>query len=230
MDQLQLALGIYKDQKFANNIRNVDYNPVQVAGNCMTQDSWELKRKATQPSKFAIGLALEKSPGQISGFDSAAAGVDIELQMTLGTMIARFPVTYAATKAFLGNFGSGQFSTSKFHVSICGTPYDLSATNVYWTQPEYYAAKDQGGVVCNLNTTMNQFRGLQPGFMVPKNMTIAHTWNATATYVVAAPLATIPAFTNALGHETGKYIRLAFYAHVESILRLRRVGQIEVVV
>lgn len=227
-DQLQLALGTYKETNFSNCIRDVDYHPVQVVGNVMTQDPWELKRKATQPSKFAIGLSLEKSAGQISGFDSAAAGVDIELQLTLGTMIARFPVAYAATQAFLGNFGSGQFTTSKFFVSITSSPSDVSATNTVWAMPEYYGLRDHGGVVNQQNTSMSEFSGVQAGIMMPKNLTALHTWNAGATY--ATGLLTIPAFSNSLGHETGKYIRLAFYAHVESILRIRRVGQIEVVV
>lgn len=226
-DQLKIALGTFLEYRDASNIKDIDYHPSQIAGNVMTQDPWELKRCASQPSKFAIGVSLEKSPGQQSGFDSAAAGVDIELQMTFGTQASRFAGTYAANRAFLGNFGSGIFPPSKFKVSLTSAPSDVSLTNVYHTRNEYYGQSDRGGIVVNKNTLMNELNSIQPGFMVTKGLTSTLTWTGT-TFVVAGPPATIPVFSG--GSEVGKYLRLAFYANVDTVLRIRRVGQIEVVV
>jgi hypothetical protein len=74
---------------------------------------------------------------------------------------------------------------------------------------------------------MNELNSIQPGFMVTKGLTSTLTWTGT-TFIVAGPPATIPVFSG--GSEVGKYLRLAFYANVDTVLRIRRVGQIEVVV
>jgi hypothetical protein len=43
----------------------------------------EMRYNASMPNNFMIGLNLEKSPGQLSGFNTSATNVDIELRLLL---------------------------------------------------------------------------------------------------------------------------------------------------
>lgn len=114
--------------------------------------SYELKKEmrwnASMPNHFIIGLNLEKSPGQLSGFNTSATNVDIELRMILddqslasgfgsnmpnvlgrgttgsGTLAAPFYSTW------LANQGAHHFQPSKYKVHDVTAPAGDGTLNV----------------------------------------------------------------------------------------------------
>jgi len=238
MAQLKLALGTFGENDIATNVGESDYLPTHPVGNCETQHIAELARCAAQPSCFAIGLTLEKSPGQMSGFDSAQAGVDIELQFELATHASRFGgYVYATGFAHAGNVGDTQlWQPSKYKVYTCGTGEfaDAGASiESVFVVPEHYSAPNAGARVFTDSTSIGFRDGYfyAPGAMMSKSTecSLVHTIAGAVGLADLRLVATDgPIFT--FVSESGKYARLQFYIHVDSLLRLRRIGQIEVVV
>lgn len=242
--QLKLALGTFDNFGQANNITDIDYLPTHVAGNVDTEDVNELLRQAQQPSKFAIGLTLEKSPGQMSGFDSAAAGVDIEIQVSLRNHTARFPTAFSDTKKFLGHKET-LWQPSKFKCHITGTPDTIVAYNAdppvkavtaHYCRAQIYGYQDSGDVILRDITGAadeSEFRHHQPGIMISKDLTTVLTYADTVGFgdgQANSSAMDIVTYPQTVVSSNGKYTRVSFYAHVDSLMRLRRVGQIEVVV
>lgn len=240
MAQLKLALGTFGENDIATNIGENDYLPTHVIGSTETQNAAELARCASQPSCFAIGLTLEKSPGQMSGFDSAAASVDIELQMELLNHHTRFSENvYAAGFAHAGNVGNAEsWQPSKYKVYTCATGEFIDTTLAApMLVPENYGAPHAGARVFDtiVTTTAGSFKDgyfEAPGAMMSKSTTCALDRTTVSGNITGVKYqltsTTGPVFTAVSA--TGKYARLQFYIHVDSLLRLRRVGQIEVVV
>jgi len=238
--QLKMALGTFNTMGKSNNIKEWDYLRKHPAGTNNTQDFHELQRCGSQPSKFAIGLNLEKSPGQMSGFDSAAAGVDIELQLTLATQRSKFVSSYAAGNAFSGEFDTSTWQPSKYKVYAAATPDSVFATTItngFAVGEDYgpggyssvlrcraagVAPTDEPGGFCD------KFYANPGGLMLPKN-SVAAFLHVSAAFTLAGYLLS-SGVTWGAPDNTGKYSRLQFFAHVDSLLRIRRVGQLEVVV
>lgn len=226
--QLKMALHTFNDFGGANNIKDVDYMPKHVAGDVNSWDKNELLRGTSQPSKFAVGLSLEKSPGQMSGFDSAAAGVDIEFQMNLRDNSVRFPSPYNAVQMFNGNLGAKTFQPTKYKVHFCGDNDNVTATNTITTVVEDYSS-EEGGVYHAGGYTSSRLANRPGGFMASKSLTLTGGLHTTVTMSAAGSVVTVlPTYTSVA--ETGKYVRVEFFAQVDSLLRIRRVGQLEVVV
>lgn len=237
--QLKMTLGTFDDFGESNNISEDDYLPKYAVGDVNTQHLPELKRCAAQPSKFAIGLSLEKAPGQMSGFDSAAAGVDIELQFKLRDHADNFGgAAYTATYAFSNTLGARTWQPSKFKVYTCNSPEPnvgnlATATGLSMDAIEDYRHNDLGGKmrvgILGLGTAIKP-GAFPPGVMQAKSCLYSSGGTkAGATFTSAHEIvAAAPVFSAV--SEVGKYTRVQFYAHVDSLLRIRRVGQLEVVV
>ena len=227
---LKMSLGTFGEFGEANNIKVRDYLPFHVAPAAHTQDRSELMRCTSQPSKFAIGLNLEKSPGQLSGFDSAAAGVDIELWMNFRTAVERFPAIASATNPYSGEFVGKQWQSSKYKVYWCGTPYGATPTAFENNPYEYYGSHDNRFVTVNDGATtiaagIVKTQPGPPGLMLAKDQTYtsAHvgatmlkaTWNQVKPVV-------------AQNSEVGKYAKCQFYCHIDALVKIQRIGQIKV--
>jgi len=256
---LKQSLGTFEEFGEANNITEADYLPKHVRGSTYTQDIHELKRCTQQPSKFAIGLNLEKSPGQMSGYNTRVSAVDIELIMTIRSHASLFG-TYASTYLHNGHLG-GTFPPSKYKVNICGWNADPSdaKNDQGLAKPEYLGAQDGGAraligstdaatggwagltTAGTVVTSTDTFKpadvvpwiGMQPGIMMPKNIassTVVHTVGAAGAGFGFPEyhLDAVPAFA-ALANESNLYTRVEFFTHVDALLRIRAVGQIEVV-
>jgi hypothetical protein len=248
---LKQSLGTFEEFGEANNITEADYLPRHVKGSAYTQDMHELKRCTQQPSKFAIGLNLERSPGQMSGYNTRVSAVDIELIMTLRSHASRFG-TYNTTHLHNGHIG-GTFPPSKYKVNICGWNDDAQAANQWGlARGEYYGAQDGGarvwlgatgqagagwpsdavgGTIVPEPAEVQWWPGMQPGIMMSKNLataTVLHTAAGAGFNTANYHLSQNPTMT-ALANESSLYTRVEFFTHVDALLRIRAVGQIEVV-
>ena len=223
---LKMALGTFSEFGESNNIKVADYLPYVLAPTGHSQDHGELRRGCSQPSKFAIGLNLEKSPGQLSGFDSAAAGVDIELWLELATQSSRFTTISTAANPHSGEFSGKLWQPSKYKVYPTSTPYHESATNTAFKNGvvEYFGAQGNRRFH-NLAGVMSLQPG-EPGMMLSKDLSY-HPERTLATDLLVASMVPKITVIADLG-STGKYTRVQFYAHVDALLKIQRVGQIKV--
>ena len=82
----------------------------------------EMRVGNSLPGKFAFALNLDKSPGQLSGFNTSATNVDIELRFTLDIQnaLTNMPIptgrgaAFGATGTWITNQGTHIFQPSKF--------------------------------------------------------------------------------------------------------------------
>lgn len=208
LSQLTKALGGFSAYDGTHNIEEEDFLPHDYIGENETQNRDELLRGVSQPSKFMMALNLDKSPGQISGFDSAAAGVDVELHLRLKEYNKVNPRTDAAAK-----FQGSTFSTwQPMKVKITtGTPVQIGSMS-----------SDSGMVYSSAVdwTSPKTLHGVPGGIM--HNPDIVTTYTQNAGNLSTLTLAVNPAYT-------AVYSRVHFFAHIDAVLRIRRVGQIETV-
>lgn len=224
---LKMSLGTFGEFGEANNIKVRDYLPYHVAPTGHTQDPAELLRCTSQPSKFAIGLNLEKSPGQLSGFDSAAAGVDIELWMNLRTAVSRFPAVVTDANPHSGEFVGKEWQSSKYKVYLCGTPYGATPTSFATNPVEYYGDHGHRFHTTNIATAVKvSTQPGPPGVMLAKDQTYQVGARTTKTALVTTYISAKPTITQL--SEVGKHTKCQFYAHVDALLKIQRIGQIKI--
>lgn len=94
----------------------------------------EMRYGNTLPNHFIMALNLEKSPGQLSGFNTSATNVDIELRTTLvaqNTLTGQYGVTdrgNGGNTTFITNQGDHTFQPSKF---VCQDRTQADADGYY---------------------------------------------------------------------------------------------------
>lgn len=219
LNQLMKSLGCFGTMDSGHNIRADDFLPVDLPGERETQNQSELARECSQPSKFAMGLDLDKSQGQISGFDSAAASVDVELILRLRTHKEACPILGNTAK-----FQGGRVSTFQPTKVKVITDHNLTGSHI----------ENAGGQISNDSVPTNdavktRVHGKRGGLMTNLDLTIpAAVVTAGAAYsalLVPAELDNIVMTPSA----TSNYARVNFFAHIDAILRIRRVGQLEII-
>lgn len=206
---LKKALGSFNGEFSMNNIKEEDFLIDHAPGEIEPQNCWELARQASQPSKFMLGLDLERSAGQMSGFDSAAASVDIELWMR----------------------------TRAHHEAVKKRPtpaHQQQGSEVSTLQPTkiraLFAKSEIGGNLLDTESGGTYLKAdietplyTRGGIMVPLDVTTSYTALTGGKYGNQ----TINRARSEVG--VSAYCRINFFAHIDAVLRLKRVGQIEVV-
>jgi hypothetical protein len=218
MAELRKGLGSYNDPSALNCLAERNFLPVDLPHQLDTLDRTELLRGVSQPSSFMMALDLEKSPGQASGFDSAASSVDIELILNLRNHAEKVGITSATYSATT--------PSARFGKAIDSATWQPSKKRIHFT-------KMGGSAVPTVDDHVyRSYEGdsyLLPfvtdpfGIMQDKNV----------TYI--SPPQVIPAGTSLLLPPTyadnGKnnYARVYLFAHIDQVLRLSAVGRMEIV-
>lgn len=216
--ELHKALGIFDDHSVTNMLTQDSFLPDDLPHANDHMDIRELTRGASEPSRFFMGLDLEKSPGQASGFDSAAASVDVELILNLTEHHKLMP-TRLANKPFYSAPETQLWQPTKYP-----NGYSRAITA---TAPSIRTAYGSGRCPFVLATAAHdgvphvalEYQNARPGWMV----------NPLVTYTVTGGThAGNLAFTRAYD-TAGEYARLYFFAHIDQVLRLTAVGRMEIV-
>lgn len=214
--QLKYSLGTFGTTN-VGLIDNDSFLPADVPHQLDTMNASELRRKASQPSKFIMGLNLEKSPGQSSGFNSAASSVDIELILKLRdhkTVVG----ANDGNKLFKGAEATAKWQPTK---RVVINQHDLDFGSSLTNRPDpsfngYWYDDDTGTRVSRY------FLDRPEGFLHADNLTTKYTAGVSSTVFDEAELS----YT---ANEVGHYCRVYFFAHVDQVLRLSAVGRMEIV-
>lgn len=83
LTQLQRTLRTYNRKDATHNLQPAAFLSEYTIPQLDTRNLDELRRQTGEPSKFVMALDLERTAGQMSGFDSSTSAVDIELEFNL---------------------------------------------------------------------------------------------------------------------------------------------------
>jgi hypothetical protein len=81
--ELKKTLGIFGETAHSGLISEKNYLPHNTPPQMDNLDLDEIRAKSSLPSTFMLGLHLEKSIGQFSGYDSSLSAVDVQLHIDL---------------------------------------------------------------------------------------------------------------------------------------------------
>lgn len=252
--ELRKGLGIYDNQQMLNKITEDSFLPVDHPHQLDTYDRREHKRMTSLPCNFIMALDLEKSPGQASGFDSAASSVDIELNLVLRDHKSLVGETVSVvgkeTDQTLQRF-KGATSNSKFQ------PCKRLVRMPFWDRYNMLNATMSGlnfnkstGSAAITNSTFSSgfynekvdpfiagrlYDGHKTGGMFDKQLT--YTLALSQGRTVAAGTSdekvksypTANPFYTVADNSNGVYARVYFFAHIDQILRFTAVGRMEVI-
>lgn len=212
MSQLQKAVGSFGQMESSSNISHDDFLPSELPGERESQNASELLAEVSQPSKFMFGIDLDKSPGQLSGMDTQAAAIDVELRLNLK---AHHEVKGGSDNKVQRGAASHVFQPIKVKVledfKRCGD--NMSEDGMVYTTGAKLDLADPETV----RLKMDNHRG---GYMHTKDLTCSFTENSGLITNIAY----------ASGANIGnQYARVHFFAHINAILRLRRVGEVTLV-
>lgn len=82
--QLQEALGTWADISSSGSVRSDNFCPEVSPAITSKYDKSELTHETERPYNFIMGLNLEKTLGQLSGFNTSSTNTDVELILNLG--------------------------------------------------------------------------------------------------------------------------------------------------
>ena len=210
-------------------IKEHNFLPITLPHQKETNNFHELRRGASEPSCFMMGLDLEKSKGQASGFDSAASSVDIELIVKLRDHFSIVgQVGDGDGTAFRGASASCNFQPVKRRIhftdmvasetyTATGLTNNTAAVRVGTCTPNY---RDDLEIFTDDDLTKAFTRtvpGVPNGSMQDKQL----TYNVTegTKYTTHSTTA----------NTSGVYSRIYLFAHVDQVLRLSAVGRMEIV-
>ncbi len=235
--QLKQALGIYGDRSETSNIQQHNFLPAVVPPQYDTNDKYELKRGHSEPSNFFLGLDLEKSPDQASGFDSAASSVDVELIITLQTHHKIVGSGVFPAYPFRGADPSTTWQPSKKRVIAPLLDYtvgSVAAANAPFATNAMYIDSAQNMNKVARISPQNKGNSAASGFTRPWFDRPTGAMLCKDLDVVITPAATPPANLSTAGvrvlkDQSGKYARVYFFAHIDQKLRFAAVGRMEIV-
>lgn len=203
---LRKALGTFGNVQSHSMIREYNFLPRIQVSHRDPQDINELRHGCSMPNNFFFGIDLEKSPGQQSGFDSVASAVDLEFMFELRDHASIVKGQSLWTSSNLN--ASWQPSKLKVHENFI--PREPGPNGHYVYQGVEYRSDY-----------------LPAGVMIPKQA------------IVKIEFAIIqngdqPGVREYSGHshvlnQASEYARLYLFTHVDTTLRIRRVGQLEVI-
>lgn len=224
--QLKQSLGTFGSRALVSHIKESNFLPVDSPHQLDTGNESELNRRCSEPSKFMMGLQLERNPGQSSGFNSAATSVDIELIMDLSSQ-GDVVGTHNADYKFRGAISDSKFQPTKVLVS--------SPATIYWDQgnraPKRLSAKHgpwyPKDIVSNTAAAdryVNYFDNKPEGMM--------NALNVKTTYTpLPGDDANSPFAKEKLSYsriDAGMYARVYAFMHVDQVLVIQGVGRMEI--
>lgn len=221
--ELRKGLGLYDNKNVTNMITDYNFLPADLPNQLDSANFTELRRGASQPSSFVMALDLEKSPGQASGFDSAASSVDIELIMRLEKHVSivqpnlNTAVAGDGSLRYRGAQANTSFQPTKKRVILNNFPYGTSYSGIGWGDELVYATHDNLAEVNRFNKSV---RDVPDGFMVDKGLTYA---------VPAVAQNANPGLYTVTQNSAGQYARVYLFAHIDQVLRLSAIGRMEIV-
>lgn len=252
--ELRKGLGIYDNQQMLNKITEDSFLPVDHPHQLDTFDRREHKRMTSLPCNFIMALDLEKSPGQASGFDSAASSVDIELNLVLKDHKSLVGQTVDTTgqdavqtlQRFKGASSFSKFQPCKrlvrmpywdrysmINASLSGFSFERTTGSAAITNSTH--SKGLYNNYVDVFATSRLHDGHKTGGMFDKQLT--YTLAASAGRTVAAgnggpddkSYPTANPFYSVADNSNGVYARVYFFAHIDQILRFTAVGRMEVI-
>jgi hypothetical protein len=213
MAELRKGLGSYNDPSVLNCLAERNFLPVDLPHQLDTQDKSELLRGVSQPSSFMMALDLEKSPGQASGFDSAASSVDIELILNLRNHAEKVGTT--DDESLFGKaIQTATWQPSKKRIFFT----HMGGSAVAPQDDHIYRSYEQSVINYATVKVSDPF-----GIMQDKN--VIYTSNAQATPLDALNLVP-PTYSD---NGKNNYARVYLFAHIDQVLRLSAVGRMEIV-
>jgi len=230
LSELQKALGSFGDATKTCLIKQENFLPFYVPPANDTQDSLELAYKTSLPNKFIMALDLEKSPGQQSGFDSAASSVDVELIMktqTHSSLVGESQTAYP----FCGAPAGATFQPTKKWTQMLGN--EIIET-LAWDVSNDTGHSDKG-IVVDHNSDIGYSDNAQNaavirhvkssrGLMVNKNAEVKNGDNNDPLNQYRDRRLLQYSL-----REDGETARLYFFAHIDQVLRLTGIGRMEIV-
>lgn len=245
LSHLKQALGQYSDLGATSTVTEVNYLPTDLPSQMETTNMFELSRGCSEPSKFVMGLSLEKSRGQTSGFDSSASSVDVELILQLRNhhdIVGKINHNTHDSIKSAGAMSTCTFQPSKkrcigreradiSHTAtqagtfIVNTPHKSTLFPGSASFVTNNGATDGSGLVYTHNTDHTR----RYGHMATKNLIVS-----TVTPVGGGAGAHRSAVLNVntvtyAFNETGSYARIYFFAHLDAVLKLSAVGRMEII-
>jgi hypothetical protein len=226
--ELRKGLGIYDNKQLLNNITQENFLPVEIPHQLDSANFSELSRGVSQPSNFFMALDLEKSPGQASGFDSAASSVDIELVLKLRShvsIVGQNPDTdadpAAGVRHYVGAHSSSLFQPSKRRVHFTRFPASTYMNDRQWGGDFMFMKTDDlfsSAATVQKDLVLSGYGG--DGFMNDKNLIYEVAETAQNGYKGKYKLTS---------NAAGVYARVYLFAHIDQVLRLSAVGRMEIV-
>jgi hypothetical protein len=223
--ELRKGLGIYDNRRALNMITEYNFLPVVPPNQLDTADFTEIRRGCSQPSSFFMALDLEKSPGQASGFDSAASSVDIELILNLRKHYDIHGAQGGNTK-FTGSDSTAKFQPSKRRVILTQIGHDIATSKPVAAYGDCFTYHDRDVFAGDGHTLLaTDANACCEGLMLDANLIYKVDTNdagiAEATFDGSQWAVT--------DNSSGNYARVYFYAHIDQVLRLSAVGRMEVI-
>lgn len=119
--QLQQALGSWGDALASGSITYSNFSPLapSAGSDIALSDSAETFIGNSRPYLFVFGLNLEKTPGQLSGFNTSATNTDIEINIKLGGIR---PTRYAQISKANSAVGHDIIGGAAAHVDATTVP------------------------------------------------------------------------------------------------------------
>lgn len=237
LSHLKQSLGQYSDIGATSTITEYNYLPIDLPSQLDTTHASELKRGCSEPSKFVMGLSLEKSRGQTSGFDSSASSVDVELILQLRNhhdIVGRVPGGDDTPK-HCGALQTATFQPSKKRCISRELLVRAAAeqTAAYVNSPHKstliegsnsFITSLENGVTLLLNTDETR----RYGHMTTKTLTVTGADKRAGNDNAMAGLLTTNNIRFAQ-NENSTYARVYFFAHLDAVLKLSAVGRMEIV-
>jgi hypothetical protein len=84
--ELQDSIETSFDMGSSGSIQSENFCPMDVPGPNIKHDRLELLNETERPFNFIMGLNLEKTEGQLSGFNTSATNTDVELILNVGKL------------------------------------------------------------------------------------------------------------------------------------------------
>jgi hypothetical protein len=219
---------------------NEAQSSVAGAGSTLAQrKTWENKKELqwgqTLPNQFVMALNLEKSPGQLSGFNTSASNVDIELRLELLSQAALTdmppPLCRVGQTWALNNVGH-TFQPSKYKVHDTTTAVTASWFGGQQPDNPMYNGEGTGVTMVSDNfditgTAGNRLNNRWPDSRIDIGGAALNGNTATSAGAGAdGGGITSTCFTYTKTPST--YALLTFWANVDAQLNIMKVGQLEV--
>jgi hypothetical protein len=233
LTELNKALGLRGASKrqMINYITEANFLPHDLPHQLDSANFSELRRGTSQPSSFFMGIDMEKSRNQTSGFDSASTTNDIELILDLrphDSIVTQTDLSTSTYKFKGAVAGTAEFQPSKKRVVITqqhpgndgtgGSPFEMYPR---WGDRFVFVIRDFTTPDDDDPTFGRSMsvEGAPEGFMTDMGVTYSVTEVDAVNYEC----------DYSVSRKGSQYALLYFFAHIDQVIKLGSLGTSTVV-